>query len=109
MTQVVTHITEGYATGCVGRIAQLHAHYYAKSNGFGVAFEAKVASELADFVCPTKWGGTGFGLCTIQTASKAPSPSTANAVTAMVRTCGGLSCLTRCVVAVWVDSSWPMR
>jgi len=43
------HITEGYVSGCIGRIAQLHADYYAKSNGFGVEFEAKVAGELSAF------------------------------------------------------------
>mgnify|MGYP002654624081 FL=1 len=42
-------IQEGYVPGCIGRIAQLHASHYAASNGFGVAFEAKVARELADF------------------------------------------------------------
>jgi GNAT superfamily N-acetyltransferase len=42
-------ISEGYIPGCIGRIAQLHASYYAQSNGFGVEFEAKVAKELAEF------------------------------------------------------------
>lgn len=42
-------ITEGYAPGCIGRITQLHARYYAVSSGFGLPFEAKVASELAAF------------------------------------------------------------
>lgn len=42
-------VTEGSAPGCIGRIAQLHAEYYAATHGFGVAFEAKVARELAEF------------------------------------------------------------
>ena len=33
----------GYRPGCIGRIAELHALYYASTVGFGVAFEAKVA------------------------------------------------------------------
>ena len=44
-----TTISKGYAPGCIGRIAQLHAAYYSKTNGFGVEFEAKVASELSQF------------------------------------------------------------
>ena len=39
----------GYLPGCVGRIVELHATYYAANAGFGVPFEAKVARELADF------------------------------------------------------------
>ena len=46
MTPVVS---EGYEPGCIGRIAQLHASYYAATHGFGVAFEAKVARELSEF------------------------------------------------------------
>ncbi len=42
-------ITEGYTPGCIGRIAQLHAQYYSVTSSFGMAFEAKVARELADF------------------------------------------------------------
>lgn len=43
------HIHPGYLPGTIGRIAQLHASFYAEHSGFGVAFEAKVASELAGF------------------------------------------------------------
>jgi GNAT superfamily N-acetyltransferase len=42
-------LTEGYAPGCIGRIAALHAAYYAGASGFGVEFEAKVATELSRF------------------------------------------------------------
>jgi GNAT superfamily N-acetyltransferase len=42
-------ITQGYTPGCIGRIAELHAGYYAGHAGFGLAFEAKVARELAGF------------------------------------------------------------
>jgi GNAT superfamily N-acetyltransferase len=38
-----------YTPGCIGRIAELHAAYYARHAGFGLAFEAKVARELAGF------------------------------------------------------------
>ncbi len=39
----------GYLPGCIGRIAELHACYYAAHVGFGVYFESKVARELAAF------------------------------------------------------------
>ena len=42
------HIHRGYLPACIGRIAELHASYYA-TVGFGLPFEAKVASELAAF------------------------------------------------------------
>jgi GNAT superfamily N-acetyltransferase len=35
--------------GAIGRVAELHAAYYAREWGFGVIFEAKVATELAGF------------------------------------------------------------
>jgi len=40
---------EGYRPGCIGRITELHATYYSARAGFGLAFECKVASELAEF------------------------------------------------------------
>lgn len=43
------HLHYGYLPGAIGRIAQLHASFYARESGFGVEFEAKVASELAAF------------------------------------------------------------
>jgi ribosomal protein S18 acetylase RimI-like enzyme len=42
-------ITRGYTPGCIGRITELHADYYARHAGFGLAFESRVASELAGF------------------------------------------------------------
>jgi GNAT superfamily N-acetyltransferase len=55
-------IEEGYRPGCIGRIAQLHATYYAASNNFGVAFEAKVARELGDFCTAYTAGRDGLWL-----------------------------------------------
>lgn len=42
-------IQKGCLPGCVKRITDLHATYYGKHAGFGVAFEARVARELAAF------------------------------------------------------------
>lgn len=39
----------GYLPGCIGRITELHARFYAAHVGFGVYFESKVARELAAF------------------------------------------------------------
>ena len=39
-----------YIPGAIGRIAELHAIYYSREWGFGKFFEAKVATELAEFV-----------------------------------------------------------
>jgi GNAT superfamily N-acetyltransferase len=39
----------GHLPGCIGRIVEMHATYYARSVGFGAPFEAKVATELAEF------------------------------------------------------------
>jgi DNA-binding MarR family transcriptional regulator/GNAT superfamily N-acetyltransferase len=42
-------IVEGYQPGCIGDVASLHARYYSQHSGFGVFFEKKVATELAEF------------------------------------------------------------
>jgi GNAT superfamily N-acetyltransferase len=43
-------LSKGYLPGCIGRITQLHATYYYRHSGFGLYFETKVASELAEFM-----------------------------------------------------------
>lgn len=40
---------QGYLPGCIGRITELHARFYADHAGFGLYFENKVGRELADF------------------------------------------------------------
>ncbi|MQT13602.1 MarR family winged helix-turn-helix transcriptional regulator [Segnochrobactrum spirostomi] len=42
-------IETGYHPGLIGRIATLHARHYARVAGFGAAFEAVVATGLAEF------------------------------------------------------------
>jgi GNAT superfamily N-acetyltransferase len=42
-------IHAGYLPGCIGRITELHARFYAGHAGFGLDFEAQVASGLAGF------------------------------------------------------------
>ena len=40
----------GYRPGAIGRVAEMHAAYYHRHWGFGLFFEAKVATELAEFL-----------------------------------------------------------
>ncbi len=40
----------GYTPGAIGRITELHGRYYNQSWGFGPFFEAKVATELSEFI-----------------------------------------------------------
>jgi GNAT superfamily N-acetyltransferase len=41
---------QGYIPGAIGRITEMHARYYSKAWGFGPFFEAKVATELSEFI-----------------------------------------------------------
>ena len=43
-------VVAGWTPGAIGRIALLHARHYAQSHGFGLAFEARVATELSAFL-----------------------------------------------------------
>jgi GNAT superfamily N-acetyltransferase len=43
-------IINGYIPGAIGRISELHGTYYHKYWGFGLYFEAKVATELSEFL-----------------------------------------------------------
>ena len=43
-------IHSGYIPGAIGKVVELHATYYAQQWGFGLFFEAKVATGLASFL-----------------------------------------------------------
>jgi GNAT superfamily N-acetyltransferase len=43
-------VLRGYIPGSLGRVAELHGTYYHQHWGFGLFFEAKVATELATFL-----------------------------------------------------------
>ncbi|MCF8127810.1 MAG: GNAT family N-acetyltransferase, partial [Deltaproteobacteria bacterium] len=45
-----TLIETGYRPGVIGRISELHGTYYHREWGFGLYFEAKVATELSAFL-----------------------------------------------------------
>ncbi len=42
-------IQQGYQAGAIGRIAEMHARFYARGGGFGQFFESTVARGLAEF------------------------------------------------------------
>lgn len=43
-------ILNGYIPGAIGRMVELHGTYYHRNWGFGLFFEAKVASEMSEFL-----------------------------------------------------------
>jgi len=43
-------ILSGYIPGSIGKVVELHGTYYAQQWGFGLFFEAKVATGLASFL-----------------------------------------------------------
>jgi len=47
---VNARIARGYVPGAIGRVTELHATYYSQHWGFGAFFEAKVASEMSEFI-----------------------------------------------------------
>ena len=49
----------GYIPGAIGRITELHATYYAEHWDLGLYFEAKVATELAEFMSRFQPGQDG--------------------------------------------------
>lgn len=43
-------VITGYVPGAIGRITEIHARYYSQHWGFGLYFESKIATELAEFL-----------------------------------------------------------
>lgn len=56
-------IVQGYVPGCIGDIASLHGRFYAQHWGFGVFFERRVATELADFAQSLPNANKALWLC----------------------------------------------
>jgi len=53
-------ILKGYRPGVIGRLAELHATYYYENWGFDLFFEAKVATELSEFLSRYDESRDGF-------------------------------------------------
>lgn len=51
---------DGYVPGAIGRVAELHATHYHRHWGFGLFFEAKVATELSEFLSRFDEARDGF-------------------------------------------------
>ena len=58
-------IKSGYLPGSIGRIAELHGTYYHDHWRFGVYFEAKVATELSEFLSRFKKNRDGIWFATM--------------------------------------------
>ena len=52
----------GYRPGAIGRVTELHAAYYSRHAGFGLAFERVVAQGLCDFCARYEPGRDGLWL-----------------------------------------------
>ncbi|HWJ73631.1 MAG TPA: helix-turn-helix domain-containing GNAT family N-acetyltransferase [Kaistia sp.] len=48
-TALAVELRAGYRPGLIARITEMHSVYYARTSGFGLAFESVVASGLAEF------------------------------------------------------------
>ncbi len=53
-------IITGYTPGAIGRMVEMHAIYYHQNWGFGLFFEAKVATELSEFLSRFDESRDGF-------------------------------------------------
>ena len=58
-------IYKGYVSGALGRVIELHGTYYHAHWRFGAFFEAKVASELAEFIGRYDAQRDGFWTATV--------------------------------------------
>lgn len=61
-------IVQGYTPGSIGRVAELHGTYYHANWRFGLFFEAKVASELSEFL--KRYDGNRDGFWTVSVAGR---------------------------------------
>ena len=58
-------IESGYLPGSIGRIVELHSTYYSDHWKFGLYFEAKVATELSEFLQRYDKSSDGIWLATV--------------------------------------------
>jgi len=58
-------IESGYIPGSIGRISELHGAYYHDHWGFGLYFEAKVATELSEFLQRYDKNSDGIWIATV--------------------------------------------
>jgi GNAT superfamily N-acetyltransferase len=56
---------EQYTAGAIGRITEMHAAYYSRHHGFGLFFEARVATELSELLMRFDPAHDGFWTASI--------------------------------------------
>jgi GNAT superfamily N-acetyltransferase len=59
-------IVKGYIPGLIGRVAELHGTYYHEHWGFGSFFEARVATDLSEFIKRYDEGHDGFWTASLE-------------------------------------------
>jgi GNAT superfamily N-acetyltransferase len=59
-------IAKGYTPGSIGRVVELHGTYYHKHWGFGSFFEARVATDLSEFIKRYDEGHDGFWTASLE-------------------------------------------
>ncbi len=59
-------IAKGYIPGAIGRVAELHGTYYHAHWGFGLFFEAKVVTELVEFLRRYDEARGGFWVASLE-------------------------------------------
>ncbi len=59
-------ISKGYIPGAIGRVAELHGSYYHEHWGFGLFFEAKVTTELVEFLRRYEEARDGFWIASLK-------------------------------------------
>lgn len=50
MTVAIRYGVQQYTPGAIGRVTEMHAAFYSRNNGFGIFFEARVATELSELL-----------------------------------------------------------
>ena len=58
MSEII--LLKGYIPGAMGRIVELHGTYYQRNWGFGLFFEARVATEMSEFLSRFDESRDGF-------------------------------------------------
>jgi GNAT superfamily N-acetyltransferase len=59
-------IIRGYIPGAIGRVTELHGTYYHEHWGFGLFFEAKVATEVSEFLGRYDEQRDGFWIAVVE-------------------------------------------
>jgi len=90
-------IAKGYIPGSIGRVAELHDTYYHQNWDFKLFFEAKVASEISEFLGRYNERQDGFWTASIGVVWKAPLPSMVFMLKKKEHIFVGLSFLMSCV------------